>query len=64
MEISIQAKTDGVAFRRPVFQRQFRRFLIRLARRLENYGRVKAARSLARHGHYDVAKNLLEGQWK
>ena len=64
MEISMQAKTDGVAFRRPVFQRQFRRFLIRLARGLENYGRVRAARALARHGQYDVAKNLLEGQWK
>lgn len=64
MNVSIQASTNGVAFRRPVFQRQFRRFLIRLARGLENYGRARAARALARHGQYDVAKNLLEGQWK
>lgn len=64
MEVSIQARTDGVAFRRPVFHRQFRRFCKRIARGLENYGRVRAARALARHGHYDVAKNLLEGQWK
>lgn len=64
MDVSMQARTDGVAFRRPVFQRQFRRFCIRLVRALENFGRVKAARSLAFHGHYDIAKNLLEGQWK
>ena len=64
MEVSMQASRNGVAFRRPVFQRQFRRFFIRLGRALENYGRVKAARTLAFHGHYDVAKNLLEGQWK
>ena len=64
MDVSMQARTDGVTFRRPVFQRQFRRFCIRLVRALENYGRVKAARSLAFHGHYDIAKNLLEGQWK
>ena len=64
MDVSIQARTDGVAFRRPVFQRQLKGFCIRLVRGLENYGRVKAARSLAFHGHYDIAKNLLEGQWK
>ena len=64
MEQSIQSRTDGIAFRRPTFHRNMRRFFGRVMRGLEWHGRVKAARTLARHGHYDVAKNLLEGSWK
>lgn len=64
MEQSLQSRTDGVAFRRPVFQRQFRRWCKRVWRNLEWYGRTRAARSLAMHGHTDIAKNLLEDHWK
>jgi hypothetical protein len=64
MEQSIQSRTDGIAFRRPTFHRNMRRFFSRVMRNIEWYGRAKAARTLAMHGHHDVAKNLLEDHWK
>ena len=64
MEHSIQSRTDGVAFRRPTFDRNMKRFFARVMRNIEWYGRAKAAKALARHGHHDVAKTLLEGTWK
>ena len=64
MEHSIQSRTDGIAFRRPTFNRNMRRFFSRVMRGLESYGRAKAAKTLARHGHHSVAKNLLEGSWR
>jgi hypothetical protein len=64
MEQSLQSRTDGVAFRRPVFHLQWKRFTKRIWRNIEWYGRTKAARTLAMHGHHDVAKNLLEDHWK
>lgn len=64
MEQSLQGSTNGVAFRRPVFHMQFKRFTKRIWRSLEWYGRVKASRALTRHGHAELAKSLLEGSWK
>ena len=64
MQQSIQASTNGVAFRRPVFHIQCRRFAKRFMRQLEWIGRNRAASALIRQGYHDIAKNLLEGQWK
>lgn len=64
MEQSIQSSTNGVAFRRPVFHIQCRRFVKRLMRQLEWIGRRNAASQLARHGYHQYAKNLLEGAWR
>ena len=64
MEPSLHSRANRVAFRRPVCHMQFQRFTKRVWRNLEWYGRVKAARALTRHGHADLAKNLLEGSWK
>ena len=64
MEQAIKGSRNGVAFRRPTFHIHWRRFCKRVMRNLEWYGRVKAARTLSMHGHKDIAKNLLEGQWK
>jgi len=64
MEQSLQSRADGVAFRRPVFHIHCRKFLKRVWRNLEWYGRIRAARSLTRHGQYEIAKNLLEDHWK
>lgn len=64
MQQSIQARTNGVAFRRPVFHAQCRRFARRLMRQLEWLGRRRAAAALSRQGYHEYAKNLLEGGWK
>ena len=64
MEQSLQSSTNGVAFRRPTFNRNVNRFLKRAMRNLEWYGRVRAARTLSMHGYKEYAKNLLEGAWK
>ena len=64
MEQSIQSRTDGIAFRRPTFNRNMRRFCIRVWRHLEWMGRQNAASQLARHGYHDYANNLLEGARK
>ena len=64
MEHSIQSRTDGVAFRRPTFNRNVKRFLGRMMRNLESYSRARAARALVRHGYYEYARNLLEGAGK
>ena len=64
MNHSLQSKTDGVAFSRPVFTRSVNRFIKRTWRNLEWMGRRNAASQLARHGYHKEAKNLLEGTWK
>jgi hypothetical protein len=63
MEQSMQAKTNGVAFRRPTFNlsRVVKRMLKGLFWRLELLGRAKAAAELSRMGYHDQAKELMLG---
>jgi hypothetical protein len=61
---SLQAKINGVEFRRPVFQNQLKIFSYRIYKSLEWYGRVRAARHLAFHGYHELAKTILEGRIK
>jgi hypothetical protein len=64
MNQSIQSSTNGVAFRRPTFHRNVKRFFGRVMRNLTWYSRAKVARALVRHGYHEQAKNLLEDNWK
>jgi len=64
MEQSIQSRTNGIAFRRPTFNRNMKRIWTRILRSLELHGRIQAAKSLSRHGYHEYAKNLLEGARK
>ena len=64
MNQSIQSRIDGVVFRRPTLHRNMKRFFSRVMRNIEWYGRARAARALVRHGHYEYARNLLEGAGK
>ena len=61
MEQSMQAKTNGVAFRRPTFNlgRVLKRMFKGLMWRLELLGRAKAAAELSRFGYHDQAKELM-----
>ena len=64
MEQTLESSRNGVAFCRPTLHRNMKRFFSRVMRNIEWYGRAKAARALSMHGYHDVAKNLLEDQWK
>jgi len=61
MEQSMQAKTNGVAFRSPTFDtgRVLKHFWEGLMWRLELLGRAKTASELSRMGYHDQAKNLM-----
>jgi len=61
MEQSMQAKTNGVAFRRPTFDGMniLKNFGRGLMWRLELLGRAKAAAELSRMGYHEQAKTLM-----
>ena len=61
MEQSMQAKTNGVAFRRPTFNpgRVAKKMFKGLMWRLELLGRAKAAAELSRFGYHDQARALM-----
>jgi hypothetical protein len=63
MQQSIQARTDGVAFRRPTFNRNIARFGRRIMRGLERIGRVRAANTLRMYGYEEYAREILKGYW-
>lgn len=64
MEQSLQARTNGVAFRRPTFNRNMARFGRRILRGLERVGRSRAACALRMQGYNEYAKLVLEGNYK
>jgi len=63
MEQTLQSSRNGVEFRQPTFNRDWKRFCKRIYRSLEWYGRSRAARTLSMHGYHEYSKNLLEGRW-
>lgn len=61
MNQTLQAKTNGVAFRRPTFDlgRVVKKMFKGLIWRLELLGRAKAAAELSRMGYHDQARSLM-----
>ena len=61
MEQSMQAKSNGVAFRRPTFDgtKILKNLWRGLAWRLELLGRARAAAHLSRFGYHEQAKSLM-----
>ena len=73
MEVSMEAKRNGVAFRRPTFKnplpkifkaigKGFVAFWIGLIAMGEQAGRSRAAAELSRQGYHDEAKALILGK--
>lgn len=61
MNQSIQASTNGVAFRRPTFDlgRVLKKAFMNFVGFWESVGRAKAAHELARLGYMEEAKQLI-----
>ena len=59
MQVSLEAKRNGVNFRRPTFVNPLPKFFRAVNRTFEIAGYSRAAAELARLGYYEEAKNCM-----
>jgi len=59
MQVSLEAKRNGVAFRRPTFQNPLPKMFNSFINFFESVGRARAAAELSRQGYHAEARRLM-----
>ena len=59
MEVSLEAKRNGVAFRRPTFVNPLPKLFKGFINFFESVGRARASAELSRQGYHEEARRLM-----
>ena len=59
MQVSLEAKRNGVAFRQPTFRNPLPKMFRSFVNFCESVGRARAAAELSRQGYHAEAKSLM-----